>query len=67
MASWKDAADRRPGPLPQIRTDAEDLIFEYLVPVQGPDHREARLILRCTRYGDVLASLVQTRPEGGRP
>ena len=52
MATRK-ALDRRPGPMPDIHTDADSVSFTFDL----TDPLDARLIVRCDARGEVYASI----------
>ena len=56
MARERQTLDRRPGPLPEIRTDAENITFVF-APTRVPDH--ARLVIRCDRHGELWISIAR--------
>lgn len=56
MSYRPDAADRRPGVLPDIRASGEDVVFAFLV-ARGKPAESSRLILRCDPLGNVWAAL----------
>lgn len=56
MAYRPDAADRRPGVLPDIRANGEDVVFGFVVALGKPTEAP-QLVLRCDPGGDVWASL----------
>lgn len=62
--SASDGADRRPGCLPQIRVEGEDLIFVCRVAIPGMGTAPRELILRCDRRGEVWVAL---RPDRDGP
>lgn len=51
----KKTVDRRPGPVPEIRADGDNVTFR--IEVQGMPER-TRLVLRCDANGDVWAAIV---------
>ena len=52
-----DGADRRPGCLPQIHVEGEDLIFVFRVSIPGMGTAPRKLTLRCDRLGEVWVAL----------
>jgi hypothetical protein len=56
MGYQPDAADRRPGVLPDIRANGEDVVFQFLVAL-GKPAEAPRLVLRCDSIGNVWAAL----------
>ena len=71
MPRKTDAIDRRPGALPEIRSEGDHLIFELTVATGVPGANPMRLVLRCTDNGDVLAAIdyhsYHSRPRSSGP
>ena len=57
MAARK-TLDRRPGPLPEIRTDGESVFFAFTL----LDVPNGRLVLRCDAAGELYAWIPDPEP-----
>jgi hypothetical protein len=55
VMSIKKTVDRRPGPVPEIRADGDNVTFR--IEVAGMPER-TRLVLRCDASGEVWAAIV---------
>jgi hypothetical protein len=65
MAQWPDASDRCPGKVPDIWVDAGDVVFALPVAVSTRSGRSARLMLRCTREGELWIAIAEDPEECG--
>ena len=57
MMTGRKALDRRPGAIPEIRADGDDVTFRF--DVAGVPER-MKLELRCDADGNVWAAIVST-------
>ena len=57
MPRRTDTTDRRPGAMPDIRAEGDQIVFEFTVAIGARKEPFRRLVLRCTQDGDVFAAI----------